>query len=153
MQDKEMPMTRTIAALFCAIMLCAFSSPIFAQVSSGGSGAAVQTLTIASVQTLTIASGVTTNTTTAAVAGVSGTKTFWGEVVCSSGACTQTIEIRGDQNNDAANGVLICTITLSGTPRDQNGDCSGSTASYPYYYVVTTSTTGNDATGAVYANY
>lgn len=104
------------------------------------------------VQSLSLASGVTTNTTSAAVSGVSGTKNFWGQVVCSSGACTQTQAIYGDIDNDAANGVLLCTITLSGTPRDQNGDCTGQ-ANYPYYYVVTTNTSGTGATGAVYAHY
>ena len=113
--------------------------------SGGGGGGGA-------VQTLTIASGVTTNTTTAAVAGVSGTKTFWGEVVCSSGACAQTQAIYGDRDNDGANGVLLCTITLSGTTRTQDA-CAVSTAAYPYYYVVTTATSGTSATGAVYAFY
>jgi hypothetical protein len=104
-------------------------------------------------QSLTLASGVTTDTTAPAIAGVTGTKTFWGQVVCSSGACTQTQAIYGDIDDDEANGVLVCTITLSGTTRDQNADCAGSTASYPYYYVITTNTSGTSATGAVYVLY
>lgn len=119
-------------------------------VESGGGGFGVGGG--GSVESLTLASSVTTNTTSTAVAGLRGNKTFWGEVVCSSGACAQTIAIYGDRDNDAANGVLLCTLTLSGTPRAQDV-CAGSTAAYPYYYVVTTGTSGTSATGAVYALY
>jgi len=133
-------------------MLCLF---LFLS-GTAHSGVIVSSNSVASnsvaVTSVTIASGVTTNTTSTAVAGVPGTKTFWGQVVCSSGACTQTQAIYGDQDNNAANGVLLCTLTLSGTPRAQDV-CAGSTAAYPYYYVVTTNTTGTAATGAVYVNY
>ena len=124
---------------------CNASGELITSGAGGGGGGGA-------VQTLTIASGVTTNTTTAAVAGVSGNKTFWGEVICSAGACAQTQAIYGDQDNDAANGVLLCTLTLTDTARDQDA-CAGVTANYPYYYVVTTGTSGTSATGAVYANY
>lgn len=108
---------------------------------SGGGGGAVQTLTIAS--------GVTTNTTSSAVAGVTGTKTIWGEVVCSSGACAQTQAIYGARENGAANGLLLCTLALSGTARAQDV-CTGVTADYPYLYVITTNTSGTAAEGGTY---
>ena len=101
------------------------------------------------VQTLTIASGVTTNTTSSAVAGVTGTKTIWGEVVCSSGACAQTQAIYGARENGAANGLLLCTLALSGTARAQDV-CTGVTADYPYLYVITTNTSGTAAEGGTY---
>jgi hypothetical protein len=115
-----------------------------------GSGGAGKVTVGGEVQVLTLATGITTNTTSPAMAGVSGNKTFWAEVICSSGACTQTVAIYGARTNSAANGLLLCTITLSGTPRDQDA-CAVSTAAYPYYYVVTTNTTGTGATGSVYA--
>lgn len=136
-------------------LLCIlFATQAYAQVggaggggAGGGGGGGGGT-----VQSLVLASGVTTNATSTAVAGITGNKTFWGEVVCSSGACAQTQAIYGDRDNDGANGVLLCTITLSGTTRTQDA-CAVSTAAYPYYYVVTTATSGTSATGAVYAFY
>lgn len=101
---------------------------------------------------LTVASGVTTNTTTASLAVPSGSKSFYGQVVCSSGACTQTQALYGDIDDDEANGILLCTLTLSGTTRAQDA-CPVITAAFSYYYVVTTNTTGTSATGAVYAMY
>ena len=101
------------------------------------------------VSTLTIASGVTTNTTSTPVAGVTGTKTIWGEVVCSSGACAQTQAIYGARENGAANGLLLCTLALSGTARAQDV-CTGVTADYPYLYVITTNTSGTAAEGGTY---
>jgi len=100
-----------------------------------------------------ITTGVTTDTTSTAVrlSTVEG-KSFYGEVICSSGACAQTQAIYGDIDDDATNGILMCTITLSGTPRDQDA-CAVVTAQFAYYYVVTTSTSGTGATGAVYALY
>jgi hypothetical protein len=118
----------------------------------GGAGDAAKVAIGGSVQTLTLATGVTTNATSSTVAGVSGNKTFWAEVICSAGACTQTVAVYGARTSSAANGLLLCTITLSDTPRDQDA-CAVSTAAYPFYYVVTTNTTGTAATGAVYAFY
>lgn len=100
----------------------------------------------------TVASGITTNTTTTAVAIPKQWRSIYGQVVCSSGACTQTQQIYGDIDNDAANGVLLCTITLSGTPRAQDA-CAVITANFSFYYVTTTNTTGTAATGAVFAMY
>lgn len=109
--------------------------------------------TAALVQRATVAAGVTTNTTTAAVLVPSGVgfKSFYGQVA-GTGAVTQTQAIYGDIDNDAANGVLLCTLTLSGTTRAQDA-CPPFTANFAYYYVVTSNTTGTGATGAVYAMY
>ena len=98
-----------------------------------------------------LAVNVTTNTTTSTVSSVlSGIKSVYGEVVCSSGACTQTQAVYGSATPTAENGILLCTLTLSGTPRAQDA-CAPFTAAFQYYYVVTTNTTGTAATGAIYA--
>ena len=101
------------------------------------------------VRKTTLASGVTTNTTSSAVAVFTGTKTIYGQVVCSSGACTQTQEFFCDIDNDAANGTSLGLLTLSGTTRDQGYFTY--TAACSYVYVITTVTTGTSATGAMYA--
>jgi hypothetical protein len=98
-----------------------------------------------------MATGVTSNTTTAAVRVPTNYKSIYGQVV-GTGAVTQTQAIYGDIDNDGANGILLCTLTLSGTTRAQDA-CPVITAAFNYYYVVTTSTTGTSATGAVYAMY
>lgn len=103
------------------------------------------------IQTLSLASDVTTNTTSVATPGVTGYKTFWGQVLCSSGACAQTQEIYGGIVSTfvpATEGVLLCTITLTATTRDQDA-CATSTAPWPFYKVVTTATSGTGATGNV----
>lgn len=110
----------------------------------------------ASVTREMLASGLTTNTTSTAYALSTPTnkstnyKTFYGQVVCSSGACAQTQAIYGDIDSDAANGILLCTLTLSGTTRAQDA-CPVVTANFSAYYVITTGTSGTGATGAVYA--
>ena len=102
---------------------------------SGGGGA---------VQSAVLASGVTTNTTSATSAGMTGNKTFWAEVV-GTGAVTATVAVYGARTSTASNGVLLATLTLSGTTQAQ--DAAGvSSASYPYYYIVTTNVTGTGAT-------
>lgn len=97
----------------------------------------------------TLARNITTNTTTTAVAIPFGYKSIYGQVV-GTGAVTQTQAIYGDIDDDAANGILLCTLTLSGTTRAQDA-CPPFTANFIYYYVITTNTTGTGATGAVYA--
>ena len=75
---------------------------------------AIQPIAGAPVQTKVLASGITTNTTTSLIQNIpNGAKTFFGEVVCSSGTCTQTQAIFGTLYSTAINGVLLCTITLS----------------------------------------
>lgn len=103
------------------------------------------------VRKTTVTSSVTTNTTSTAVAVPTGSKSFYGQVV-GTGAVTQTQAIYGDVDSDAANGILLCTLTLSGTTRTQDA-CPVVTANFSYYYVITTNTTGTSATGAVYAMY
>lgn len=120
-------------------------------------GMCCATLSFADVRKQTIASNITTNaTSTAMPAEVAqshnpGPKSFYGQVV-GTGAVTQTQAIYGDIDDDAANGILLCTITLSGTTRAQDA-CPVITAQFRYYYVITTNTTGTGATGAVYAMY
>lgn len=103
------------------------------------------------VQRTTLAKNVTTNTTGPAVLIPVGIKSVYGEVV-GTGAVAQTQAIYGDIDNDATNGVLLCTLTLSGTTRAEDA-CPPFTANFSFYYVVTTSTSGTGATGAVYAMY
>ena len=103
------------------------------------------------VRQTTMASTVTTNTTSSAVALPVGSKSIYGQVV-GTGAVTQTQAIYGDIDSDAANGILLCTLTLSGTTRTQDA-CPVITANFSYYYVITTNTTGTSATGAIYAMY
>lgn len=97
------------------------------------------------VSTLAIASGVTTNTSTTPVAGVSGTKNFqW--VVIGTGAVTQTVVLKGSFDSDGSYPTDLCTITISGTaPIDDV--CPPFTASFPYLFVTTTGTTGTGASG------
>lgn len=114
---------------------------------------AVTSIQGANVASQRVATNITTNTTTSTSSLMpNGAKSFFGEVVCSAGACTQTQQIIGSTNNINANGILICTLTLSGTPRAQDA-CPVVTAAFPYYYVTTTNTTGTNATGAVHVQY
>jgi len=100
-----------------------------------------------------LVSNVTTNTTSVPIPLPKDLRTIEGQVVCSSGACTQTQAIYGDIDNDPTNGkTLLCTITLSGTPR-ANDVCPPILAVFNYYFVETINTTGTGAAGAVYAMY
>lgn len=111
----------------------------------------ITTIQGAPVATKVVATGVTTNTTTSLVGEIpNGAKTFFGQVMCTSGLCTQTQKIYGSADRTTTNGILLCTITLSGTPNHQDA-CPVITAAFPFYYIVTTNTTGTNATGAVYA--
>ena len=89
-------------------------------------------------------SGVTTNTTSSVKAGVPGVKSFYAEVV-GTGSVGATVTIYGTRADTAINGILLATITLSGTTRAQDV-AAGSTAAYPNYYAETTSVTGTSAT-------
>lgn len=130
--------------IICACLILLAAPPVYAQVggSQGGGGGAGD-----AVQTLTIASGVTTNTTTAAVAGVSGYKTFWMEVR-GTGAVTATVTIYGARVANATVDEMVALTTptaLSGTTVAVNAAAT-STAPYPYYYVTTENVTGTAAT-------
>lgn len=112
----------------------------------------VPSVTWAASQMEVVARNLTTNTTTAIFTVPSGYKSFHAEAVCSSGACTQTIAINGTFAPTATNGILLCTITLSGTPRAQDA-CPVITAEFPWYYIVTTATTGTGASGTTSVGY
>ena len=82
-------------------------------------------------------------------------------VSTTSGATvTQTQKIYGGLTSGmtAANSVLLCTLTLSGTQTTTNAiadACPVVTANFLFYAVVTsvTTTSGNAATGALTAMY
>lgn len=99
-----------------------------------------------------VSTGITTDTTSAVVEAPNGRKTFFGQVECTSGACTQTRAIYGTNYPTAVKGVLLCTIVLTATTADYDA-CPVVTAAFPRYYVITTSTSGTSATGAVYVAY
>lgn len=77
--------------------------------------------------------------------------TFFGHIT-GTGAIAQTQAIYGNATNDTTGGVLLCTITLSGTNQAQDA-AGSSTAPYPYYYVTTTGTSGTGTSGTVYILY
>ena len=62
-----------------------------------------------------------------------------------SSAVTATIKIYGARTATATNGVLVATITLSGTTTAVDA-ATPSLAVYPYYYVVFENITGTGAT-------
>jgi len=96
------------------------------------------------IEHVNLINGVTTNTTSDTILGLPEAKTFWGEVV-GTGAVTATIKIYGCRTATAANGVLVATITLSGTTIAVDA-AAVSQAVYPYYYVVTENVAGTGAT-------
>lgn len=118
-------------------------------------GLVVRPIAGSHVSTITIASGVTTNTTTAAVAGVSGAKTYWARVV-GTGAVTATVEFLGCHSTtvSAAECVSLGTIALSGTTSKYNVPTPAvGTANYPYMAVTTTNVTGTGATVSAGVHY
>lgn len=119
--------------------------PIGGGTGGGGSGGPVSTLTIAA--------GVTTNTTSTPVAGVSGNKTYWAQVA-GTGAVTATIEYFGCQTSAATYCVSLGTVALSGTTAVYGvpSPAVGS-ANYPYHYIATTNVTGTGATVSAGVNY
>lgn len=96
------------------------------------------------IEHVNLINGVTTNTTSDTIQGRPEPKTFWGEVA-GTGAITATIKVYGARTATAANGVLVCTITLSGNDLVTDA-ATPSFAVYPYYYVVTENVTGTGAT-------
>lgn len=105
------------------------------------------------VRSTTMASAVTTDTTSAAVALPTGSKTIYGSVT-GTGAITQTQKIYGGITSGVTSttGILLCTLTLSGTTAVYDA-CPVMTANFLYYIVVTSSTTGTSASGTVTAMY
>lgn len=108
----------------------------------------------ARVVVMPLSTGITTDTTSGVIDVPSGRKTVSGFVTCTAGACTQTQAIYGTNLPTAtvAQAQLLCTITLSGTSTDFDA-CPVITAAFARFFVVTTSTTGTNATGAVYVSY
>ena len=138
----------------CLVFLACSAAAVDAQIVSewDDEAKAKRVVTLGGeVRQKTLASSVTTNTTSTAVAVPIGAKSFYGQVV-GTGAVTQTQAIYCDIDSDAAHGVLLATLTLSGTTRDQ-AMSSVVTAACSYLYVTTTNTTGTSATGAVYVMY
>ena len=105
------------------------------------------------VRSTTMASAVTTNTTSTAVALPVGSKSIYGSVT-GTGAITQTQAIYGGITSGVTSttGILLCTLTLSGTTAVYDA-CPVMTANFLYYIVVTTATTGTSASGTVTAMY
>lgn len=100
-----------------------------------------------------LATAVTTNTTSTAVALPVGSKSIYGTVT-GTGAITQTQAIYGGVTSGVTTttGILLCTLTLSGTTTVVDA-CPVITANFLFYIVVTTATTGTGATGVVTAMY
>lgn len=99
------------------------------------------------VRSVTIMTGVTTNTTSAVTTIFSGGKTPLAEVN-GTGAVSVTVRLYGAIDNNAADGQLLCTISLSGTTKAVKG-CDGSkqfAQDFPYYYATTSSISGTGAT-------
>ena len=91
-----------------------------------------------------------TNTTSAAVAVPTGSKSFM-SVLTGAGAIAQTMKLYDAFSSTASNGVLLCTLTLSGTTATSDA-CPVVTANFSYYYVTTTASSGL-TTAVMYAMY
>ena len=100
-----------------------------------------------------MATAVTTNTTSTAVALPTGSKSIYGSVA-GTGAVTQTQKIYSGITSGvtATTGILMCTLTLSGTTTAVD-QCPVITAAGLFWIVVTSATTGTGATGVVTAMY
>ena len=105
------------------------------------------------VRSTTMATAVTTNTTSTAVALPVGSKSIYGSLT-GTGAVTQTQAIYGGITSGVTSttGILLCTLTLTGTTAVYDA-CPVITANFLYYIVVTTATTGTSATGIITAMY
>lgn len=101
-----------------------------------------------------LGTNLTTNTTTAPITLPVGSKSIYG-VVSGTGAVTQTQAIYSGVTSGftpATDGILLCTLTLSGTTTAAD-QCPVITAPGLFYKVVTTNTTGTSATGVVIGMY
>ena len=92
----------------------------------------------------TAGTAITTDTTSAAYTLPAGAKTPLAKITA-AGAQTQTFTIYGAYDTTAANGISLCVITLSVAVKDVKTCDSGSqiTKDFPYYYHVTSLTTGS----------
>jgi len=105
------------------------------------------------VRGTTMASAVTTDTTSAAVQLPVGSKSIYGALT-GTGAITQTQKSYGGITSGVTSttGILLCTLTLSGTTAVYDA-CPVITANFLFYIVVTSSTSGTSASGTVTAMY
>lgn len=101
----------------------------------------------ASVFTVVGITDVTTDTTSAAFTIPAGAKTPVG-YISGTGAISGTVTLFGKNDTVASDGILLCTISLTGTTVDTKGCTEGKqfTADYKYYYITTASTSGTGAT-------
>lgn len=76
--------------------------------------------------------------------------TLWGDIT-GTGAVSATIELYGNKSPAVTGGVLLATITLSGTTFQS--DASAFTAPYPYLYAKVTAISGTGATVNVFIFY
>ena len=101
----------------------------------------------------TAGTAITTNTTSAVYKLPAGAKTPLAKITA-AGAQTQTFTIYGAYDTTAANGISLCVITLSVAVKDVKTCDSGSqiTKDFPYYYHVTSLTTGSASGELIYYN-
>lgn len=98
-----------------------------------------------------LAVGVIAPGSSAAVQVPAGNKTFYAEVI-GTGAVAAVVKVYGGIDASGVNGILLATITLTDTTRDQDAAAT-STAPWSYYYAVVESLTGTGATVNAYAMY
>ena len=101
----------------------------------------------------TAGTAITTNTTSAVFTLPSGAKTPLAKITA-AGAQTQTFSIFGAYDNTAANGIALCTITLTVAVKDVKTCDTGSqiTKDFPFYYFSTASTTGGASGELIFYN-
>lgn len=119
------------------------------QLKTSGSGGSGGSGTDSAV--FAIATAVTTNTTTTPVLSKSGTKTIQG-VLTGTGAISVIAKVYGNNNNNTTDGVLFCTLSLSGTTRVP-AMCDPVTANPKYLYATTESISGTSAEVTINAGY
>lgn len=91
---------------------------------------------------ITLLYKVTTNQTSTAHSILAGRRALEA-IVTGTGAVAATINVYGCNSNRVVNGILLATITLSGTTSDQGG--ADMSAEWPYLYAVLTGISGTGA--------
>lgn len=101
----------------------------------------------------TAGTAITTDTTSAVYTLPAGAKTPLAKITA-AGAQTQTFTIYGAYDNTAANGIELCVITLSVAVKDVKTCDSGAqiTKDFPFYYHVTSLTTGSASGELIFYN-
>lgn len=143
---------RLLTIVLAVVLLCPTVS-LAGTVEAGGGGFGSDAG--GEVQSLTLASGVTTNTTTTPVPGVTGSKTIWLEL-SGTGAVSVDITVYGARVSAPTSSELevVCTYAgLSGTTK-KIGTCNGvMTAAYPYLAIKTENISGTGASVTAYVFY